>query len=112
MSVLLGGVHVDYLGADEYDVHTDTTRASVHTSSVKVAMCIGRAVAVAEGLIGGTIGAPSECPVCLSVRVHVTDSRTVREAIRRRRRCKACGAKWTTEERVMTIDPSKPGAKQ
>lgn len=110
MSIILGGVHVDYLGADEYDVRTEKTRANVHTASAKVAMSIGRAVAVAEGLIGGVIGAPSECPVCGSVRVFVTDSRTVRETVRRRRRCKPCGARWTSEERVMTIDPRRVAA--
>lgn len=106
MTTLLGGVHVHYVGAGEYEVHTESTRVNVHTESASMARIIGRAVAVGEGLIGGTVGAPSECPVCNSCRVFVTDSRTIGDAVRRRRRCKSCRAKWTSEERVLTIDPS------
>ena len=104
VSVLLGDVHVDYRGADEYTVRSERTRARVHTSAVAVAMAIGRAIAVAEGLVGGVVGSPCECPVCSSVRTHVTDSRPTRDIIWRRRRCKACGQRWTTEERTMAVD--------
>lgn len=104
MSVLLGDVHVDYRGADEYSVRSERTRAKVHTRAVAVAMAIGRAIAVAEGLVGGVVGSPCECPVCNSVRTSVTDSRPQRDTIWRRRKCRTCGQRWTTEERTVKVD--------
>lgn len=35
----------------------------------------------------------------------VIDSRGTSQAIRRRRRCKKCGAKWTTYERIEGAEP-------
>lgn len=104
MSVLLGGVHVDCIGIDEYEVRTTSTRAKIRTRSVSVAMAVGRAVAIAEGLVGGIVGSPCECPACGSVRTSVSDSRPVRDTVRRRRRCRACKRRWTTEERTMVMD--------
>ncbi|HAZ31452.1 MAG TPA: transcriptional repressor NrdR [Dehalococcoidia bacterium] len=40
------------------------------------------------------------CPYCGHENSRVTDSRSVRQSIRRRRRCLECGARFTTQERV------------
>lgn len=106
MTILLGDVHVDNLGADDWSVKSATTRVRVHTRSMKIAIAIGRALAIAEGLVGGVVGTPCECPICGSVRTEVKDSRPVRDTVRRRRRCRACEARWTTEEKTLVVDAS------
>lgn len=40
------------------------------------------------------------CPECGDLDSRVVDSRPAADAIRRRRECPACGARWTTHERV------------
>lgn len=40
------------------------------------------------------------CPYCGHENSRVTDSRRVRQSIRRRRQCLECGARFTTQERV------------
>ncbi|MBT9149466.1 MAG: transcriptional regulator NrdR [Dehalococcoidia bacterium] len=40
------------------------------------------------------------CPYCGHENSRVTDSRSVPQSIRRRRRCLECGARFTTQERV------------
>lgn len=40
------------------------------------------------------------CPACQHDESRVVDSRTTRDAIRRRRECQACGHRFTTLERV------------
>jgi len=41
-----------------------------------------------------------KCPYCASLESRVLDSRPVDEGIRRRRKCLACGARFTTYERA------------
>ena len=41
-----------------------------------------------------------KCPYCQSPESHVVDSRTVGEAIRRRRECDSCTQRFTTYERI------------
>ncbi|MGQ9546596.1 MAG: transcriptional regulator NrdR [Dehalococcoidia bacterium] len=41
-----------------------------------------------------------DCPYCGDKESRVIDSRSVNEGVRRRRRCLACGARFTTYERV------------
>lgn len=43
---------------------------------------------------------PVQCPSCSHADSKVTDSRTADGAIRRRRACLACGARFTTYERI------------
>jgi transcriptional regulator NrdR family protein len=45
------------------------------------------------------------CPKCTAADDTVIDSREVAdgEAVRRRRRCRACGTRWTTYERMDTV---------
>ena len=43
-----------------------------------------------------------KCPYCSGQESNVTDSRDVGDAIHRRRRCKVCGRKFSTYERVET----------
>lgn len=45
------------------------------------------------------------CPVCQGQSTKVLDSRDSGEAIRRRRRCQACGHRFTTRERIETSVP-------
>jgi len=40
------------------------------------------------------------CPACQHEESRVIDSRTIRDAIRRRRSCQACGSRFSTLERV------------
>jgi transcriptional repressor NrdR len=44
-----------------------------------------------------------KCPYCQSPDSHVVDSRSVGEAIRRRRECDACEQRYTTYERVAQV---------
>lgn len=44
------------------------------------------------------------CPYCASENSKVTDSRDVEQAIRRRRECLACGRRFTTYERIQTVN--------
>jgi len=44
------------------------------------------------------------CPHCGHENSRVTDSRSVRQSIRRRRQCLGCGARFTTQERVESIN--------
>ncbi len=43
-----------------------------------------------------------KCPYCSKEESHVVDSREVEDEVRRRRECLACGARFTTSERIMT----------
>lgn len=43
-----------------------------------------------------------KCPACNHPDSQVTDSRPVRDEIRRRRKCKSCGFRWTTHELMTT----------
>lgn len=45
-----------------------------------------------------------KCPYCGHPESKVTDSRTVDDGIRRRRACLACGARFTTYERVQPVE--------
>ena len=44
-----------------------------------------------------------QCPYCSGGDSKVTDSRSAEDTIRRRRECVACGARFTTYERVETV---------
>ncbi|PJF36441.1 MAG: transcriptional repressor NrdR [Candidatus Thermofonsia Clade 1 bacterium] len=46
-----------------------------------------------------------QCPYCSSERLKVLDTADSREAIRRRRECLACGARFTTYERAVAVTP-------
>lgn len=41
------------------------------------------------------------CPVCKSGNHFVKDSRPVKDAVRRRRECNNCGARWFTIEKTI-----------
>lgn len=101
MTAAIEGVRVANLGAGEFSVCSASTRIAVHTSSHHVAVALGRALAIVEGLVRGVVGSPAECPRCMSVRTFVAESRPCRDTIWRRRRCRACRARWTTEERTV-----------
>ena len=47
-----------------------------------------------------------KCPQCQATKSEVTDSRPNRAGLRRRRKCVACGHRWTTYE--MTIAERAP----
>lgn len=53
--------------------------------------------------ITGTSNGPS-CPACKARPSQVMDSRPNAEGVRRRRRCAACGYRFTTQERVDRSD--------
>lgn len=46
-----------------------------------------------------------QCPYCGSERLKVLDTADAREAIRRRRECLTCGARFTTYERAVAVTP-------
>ena len=39
-----------------------------------------------------------DCPECGSSDTHIVDTRSIREAVRRRRQCRDCRQRWTTYE--------------
>jgi len=45
-----------------------------------------------------------ECPYCQNSELRVTDSRSVHNAIRRRRECTECEKRFTTYERIQTTN--------
>ncbi len=45
-----------------------------------------------------------ECPFCQNNDLRVTDSRSVNNAIRRRRECSQCAKRFTTYERIQTTN--------
>ena len=46
-----------------------------------------------------------KCPYCGKSRSRVIDTRAVRNGIRRRRKCQACGRRFTTYERAVSENP-------
>ena len=52
---------------------------------------------------------PVICPNCASSDTNTTDTRPKKDIVYRRRRCKACGQRWTTHENIMKID-GKPNS--
>ncbi len=45
-----------------------------------------------------------KCPYCIQGRSRVVDTRDVGDAVRRRRECQDCGQRYTTYERVASIN--------
>ncbi|RME49019.1 MAG: transcriptional repressor NrdR [Chloroflexi bacterium] len=45
-----------------------------------------------------------KCPYCIQGRSRVVDTRDVGDGVRRRRECQACGQRFTTYERVASIN--------
>lgn len=103
MTAMLGGVRLDYLGADEWRIRCGETEARVTTRDSGTAAALGRTLAALQGMYGGVEGPPCDCPICGSVKTRVVDTRPLGDTVRRRRRCRACGVKWTTEERTLAI---------